>query len=74
MDRDDLDHIVSRHRGELERLGARLADLRSGRWQVAAAGEDGQVHDQTPVHIDELERLRLWLTENLARYEALLGA
>ena len=74
MDKAELNRVVERHKQEQEALDARLAALRSGELQVAAKTDDGEVVDQTHVHISELERLRNWLAENVARYEALLGA
>jgi hypothetical protein len=73
MDRAELARIVERHRQEREALAERLGALRSGDLQVAAKQGD-DLRDETPTHISELERLERWLTENIARYEALLGA
>jgi len=74
MDKIELKSVVDRHRAEEEALAARLEALRSGKLQVGAQGADGSLSDETHVHISELERLRQWLIENIARYEALLGA
>jgi hypothetical protein len=74
MDKAELNRVVERHKQEQEALDARLAALRSGELHVGAKTDDGEVVDQTNVHISELERLRNWLAENVARYEALLGA
>jgi len=73
MDKAELERIVERHRQEREALAERLGALRSGDLQVAAK-EGDDLRDETPTHISELERLERWLTENIARYEALLGA
>ena len=74
MDKAELNRVVERHKQEQEALDARLAALRSGELRVGAKTDDGEVVDQTQIHISELERLRNWLAENVARYEALLGA
>ncbi|WP_165188023.1 hypothetical protein [Caulobacter soli] len=73
MDKAEINRVVERHKAEQEALDQRLEALRSGKLQVART-EDGDVQDETHVHISELERLRQWLAENVARYEALLGA
>jgi hypothetical protein len=74
MDKAEINRVVERHKAEQEALDQRLEDLRSGKLQVGSPTEDGGVRDETHVHISELERLRQWLAENVARYEALLGA
>jgi hypothetical protein len=73
MDKAELNRVVERHKAEQEALEQRLEALRSGKLQVART-EEGDMHDETHAHISELERLRQWLAENVARYEALLGA
>ena len=73
MDKVELERILERHRQEREALAERLGALRSGELQVATK-EGDDLRDETPTHISELERLERWLTENIARYEALLGA
>jgi hypothetical protein len=74
MDKAELNRVVERHKAEQDALDERLEALRSGKLQVGSRTDDGQVLDETHVHISELERLRQWLAENVARYEALLGA
>ena len=74
MDKAELNHVIEGHKRELEALNTRLGSLREGQVQVSAREADGTVRDDTHVHITELERLELWLTENVARFEALLGA
>lgn len=74
MDKAEINRVVERHKAEQEALAERLEALRSGKLQVGARAEDGSLKDETPVHINELERLQQWLVENIARYEALLGA
>ena len=74
MDKAELNRVVERHKAEQEALGERLEALRSGKLHVGSRAEDGSLKDETPVHINELERLQQWLVENIARYEALLGA
>jgi len=74
MDKAEINRVVERHKAEQEALDQRLEALRSGKLQVGSRTDDGDVQDETHVHISELERLRQWLAENVARYEALLGA
>jgi hypothetical protein len=74
MDKAELNRVVERHKAEQEALNERLEALRSGKLQVESRADDGSVNDETHAHISELERLRQWLAENVARYEALLGA
>ncbi len=74
MDKAEINRVVERHKVEQEALGERLEALRSGKLHVGSRAEDGSLQDETPVHISELERLQQWLVENIARYEALLGA
>jgi hypothetical protein len=74
MDKAELNRLIARHKQEQEALGERLNALRSGDLEVRAREGDGDVRDETPAHISELERLEQWLIENIARYEALLGA
>ncbi len=74
MDKAELKSVVERHKQEQDALDARLTALRSGELHVGSRTGDGEVVDETHVHINELERLRGWLAENVARYEALLGA
>jgi hypothetical protein len=74
MDKAEINRVVERHKAEQDALAERLEALRSGKLQVGSRGEDGSLKDETPVHINELERLQQWLIENIARYEALLGA
>ena len=74
MDKAEINRVVERHKAEQEALGERLEALRSGKLHVGSRAEDGSLKDETPVHINELERLQQWLVENIARYEALLGA
>ena len=73
MDKAELNRVIERHKQEQEALAERLGALRSGDLQVKAREGDGE-RDETPTHINELERLEQWLIENIARYEALLGA
>ncbi len=74
MDKAELKSVVERHKQEQDALDARLTALRNGELHVGSRTGDGEVVDETHVHINELERLRGWLAENVARYEALLGA
>jgi hypothetical protein len=74
MDKAEINRVVERHKAEQEALDERLEALRSGKLHVGARAEDGSLTDETHVHISELERLQQWLVENIARYEALLGA
>jgi hypothetical protein len=74
MDKAELNRVIERHKQEQEALAERLGALRSGDLQVKAREGDGGERDETPAHINELERLEQWLIENIARYEALLGA
>ncbi|MBO9707580.1 MAG: hypothetical protein J7521_05160 [Caulobacter sp.] len=74
MNQSELKSLIERHREELDALGARLGGLRSGETKVHAKTAEGETQDVTDTHISELERLELWLTENVARFEALLGA
>ncbi len=74
MDKAEINRVVERHKAEQAALDQRLEALRSGKLQVGSRTEGGDVRDETHVHISELERLRQWLAENVARYEALLGA
>lgn len=74
MDKAEINRVVERHKAEQDALAERLEALRSGKLHVGSRTEDGEVKDETPVHISELERLQQWLIENIARYEALLGA
>jgi hypothetical protein len=74
MDKAEINRVVERHKAEQDALEERLEALRSGKLQVGSRTDDGDVTDETHVHISELERLKQWLAENVARYEALLGA
>ena len=74
MDKAEINRVVDRHKAEQDALAERLEALRSGKLQVGSRADDGTLKDETPVHINELERLQQWLIENIARYEALLGA
>jgi hypothetical protein len=74
MDKAEINRVVERHKAEQDALEERLEALRSGKLQVGSRTEDGEVQDETHGHINELERLKQWLAENVARYEALLGA
>jgi hypothetical protein len=74
MDKAELNRVVERHKAEQDALAERLEALRAGKLQVGSRDEDGNLKDETPVHINELERLQQWLIENIARYEALIGA
>ena len=74
MDEAEINRVVKRHKAEQQALDERLEALRSGKLHVGSRAEDGTLQDETPIHINELERLRQWLVENIARYEALLGA
>jgi hypothetical protein len=74
MDKAEINRVVERHKAEQDALGERLEALRSGKLHVGSRDQDGELKDETHVHISELERLQQWLAENVARYEALLGA
>lgn len=74
MDKAEINRVVDRHKAEQDALAERIEALRSGKLQVGSRADDGTLKDETPVHINELERLQQWLIENIARYEALLGA
>jgi hypothetical protein len=74
MDKAEINRVVERHKAEQDALGERLEALRSGKLHVGLRDEGGELKDETHVHISELERLQQWLAENVARYEALLGA